>query len=435
MSDACFECEITTDCEATRSAYAEYALEFLSYGPNLPRIIEAADNDPECAAVQAHAAAVYLASEGAGGFERAGTYIARAQALEDQASPRERTFIRAVSAWQRRDYRLAETIIADLAATWPEDAVALKWGQYHCFNLGNQSGLYDLSVRLADVYPDQPFVHGMEAFGLEQTYRLEEAEDAGRRAVEIEKADPWAHHAVAHVMEMQGRVEEGLDWMLSLSPTWDDRGRFIQLHNWWHVALYHMDLEDPASALRVFDERLWNVHPGFSQEIVGAVSALWRLELRGVDVGDRWQPVVDLVRERPYEHLQPFLDLHYVYALARGGSGAEVTAFLQSMAADADTRPHETCQHVWRSVTLGIARGIAAHGQGRFGAAADHMGRVIRHTRLIGGSHAQRDVFIQTYIDALLKSGAHGTARPLIEERVRARPGVEITRRLLRAVA
>src|SRR3546814_20988907 len=76
-------------------------------------------------------------------------------------------------------------------------------------------------------------MHGMRAFALEEMNRLAEAEDAGRQAIELKRAEPWAHHAVAHVMETQGRCDEGLAFMTGLAETWADRNSFLLTHNWW----------------------------------------------------------------------------------------------------------------------------------------------------------------------------------------------------------
>ena len=83
---------------------------------------------------------------------------------------------------------------------------------------------------------------GMHAFGLEETGDYGRAEDAGRRAVDLQPLDCWAHHAVAHVIEMQGRAEDGIGWMIAREQHWSGGDNFFKVHNWWHRSLYHLDL-------------------------------------------------------------------------------------------------------------------------------------------------------------------------------------------------
>ena len=61
-------------------------------------------------------------------------------------------------------------------------------------------------------------------------------------------------------------------------------------HNWWHLALFLIDLDRGDEALALYDARVGRVE-GFSEDQINAVSLLARLELRGVDVGDRWADV------------------------------------------------------------------------------------------------------------------------------------------------
>jgi hypothetical protein len=60
------------------------------------------------------------------------------------------------------------------------------------------------------------------------------------------------------------------------------------------------------------------------QDQMGATSLLWRCELRNVPVADRWLDLCDAIAPRVKEHLHPFIDMHYAYALGRSGKQERV---------------------------------------------------------------------------------------------------------------
>src|SRR3546814_16677949 len=74
---------------------------------------------------------------------------------------------------------------------------------------------------------------------------------------------------------------------------WGRPGNAFAFHNWWHTALYHMDQGDTGRALAIYDT---GVRPAPSQlqlEMVDAVAFLWRMHLRGLEVGERWRDLAD----------------------------------------------------------------------------------------------------------------------------------------------
>ena len=400
---------VTNATPEAAAGYDAYVAEFLSYGAALRDLFDVADARPDCALINAHAAALHLAFEGAEGWMNAGPYLERMRRAAPAATAREQLFCAAVDVWSRKDFIGAGEKLDELTVRWPADLCAIKWGQYHAFNLGDQAGLLRFGERARIVHEQTPYARGMIAFALEQNHRLEEAEEEGYRATEIAIDDAWAHHAVAHVMETQGRAEDGERWLAHCAHTWDRKGVFIRDHNWWHAALFQLSLERCDAALAIFDDRLWGAWPEFPQEQIGAVSMLWRLELRGVDVGDRWTPIVDQARVRAGEHILPFHDLHYLYALARAGAPGEAAAFLASI--KRHTEQSETGavgvrdsaagdQNVWARVCAPCAEAILAFAQEDYESAATLLRAVDTDLHRIGGSHAQRHVFAETRIVA-----------------------------------
>ncbi|KAJ1361579.1 hypothetical protein KIN20_020862 [Parelaphostrongylus tenuis] len=75
------------------------------------------------------------------------------------------------------------------------------------------------------------------------------------KALNLNRFDAWATHAKAHVMEMQGRINEGIHFMESTVDDWRP-GWILAAHNYWHVALYYVEKGDYEVALTIFDNEI-----------------------------------------------------------------------------------------------------------------------------------------------------------------------------------
>ena len=140
--------------------------------------------------------------------------------------------------------------------------------------------------------PGYGYVLGMYAFGLEETALYSRAEDIGRRALDINRRDAWAVHAVTHVMEMQGRLRDGIDWLTSRESDWSVNNGFA-FHNWWHLALFHLEAGNFARVLELYDQRIRATPSQVPLEMIDATALLWRLELR---VGERRRALAETGR-------------------------------------------------------------------------------------------------------------------------------------------
>ena len=410
---------------ASVAALAQFATDFIGYGAGLGSYFGAANADPTAPLIQAYAGALHMALEAATGYEAAQPFLSRAMVHAGSGSDAEQRVTAAILDWSRGRADMAVRGLMAHVTQTPEDLLAAKWGQYLAFNLGDAGAMLKFAELTLPRHREVGAAHGMLAFGLEQTHELEAAEAAGRRALAIDRADAWAQHAVAHVLETQGRVDEGIGFLRDHSDTWSDRSVFMREHNWWHVALFHLDREEPQEALKIFDAHLWGEWQEFGQEQIGAVSMLWRLELRGVDVGARWVPIGQKIAARGPEHVWPFHDMHFVYGLARAGQRDALKTLMESMTRKAQT------SDVWRDVAYPLAQGLVAHAEGRMTESATLIARAMPRLQSIGGSHAQRDVIVQTWMDAAIRAGEHSAARAVLEERLEARPNIPVTTRLL----
>ena len=430
---------ITVQHAASVAALAGFVDGFLGYRPSILAVLAAAEHD-DSLIVQACAAALVLFSESPGGPARARAQLARATRAGLPASAREQQFAAAVAHWAAGDITQALALHEALALQQPRDLVSVKLGQYHAFNRGDSPTMLRLALHALPANADVPALHGMLAFGWEQCHRLDKAEAAARRALALQPDEPWAQHALAHVLLTDGRLAEGAAFMVQASAGWQGLTSFMRCHNWWHLALFLIELGDDDGALRLYDEQVWGVDTSYSQDQVGAVSLLARLALAGLDVGGRWQALAGHLAGRTADQVLPFLDLQYLYGLARAGR-PEADTLLANIERFAPLAPAQT-RRVWQQVAVPAARGLVAHARGLLDpaaadwpAAADALGLALPGLVGIGGSHAQRDLFQQIHVDALQRAGRLAAVQNLLQPQAHAQPQSQRLRRRLRAVA
>ncbi|HEY2872248.1 MAG TPA: tetratricopeptide repeat protein [Reyranella sp.] len=404
--------------------------EWLVFGKRFDRFRTAADKEERCALLPVLAANLALSTNSVDGHALGAKYLKRAQAMSKDIGPRERAWLDATQAWVDGNTDKSLAIHEKIVAEWPRDLLAGKLGQLHAFNLGDNEALLRIGEHLFAANPDTLFVRGMHAFGLEECNRLDEAEAQARHAIEMQRKDPWAHHALAHCLEARGRLLDGVAFLQSVADTWEDCNSFLYTHNWGHLALFLIDLDRADEALALFDRRVWGVYKDFSEDQTNAISLLARLELRGVNVGDRWADVASHLEGRLHDHFVPFLDLHYLYALARAGRQSAVTEMLASLE-DRGERAKPFEREAWADCAVPAAHGLAAHARGEHAEAARLLGQAMPHLRPIGGSISQRGLFSAIHLDALIRSGWNDAALKILQLDDRERPTVPSTKRAL----
>jgi tetratricopeptide (TPR) repeat protein len=349
---------------------------------------------------------------------------AREAGAERDVSDRERHHIEALGAWLEGDMRAALAHWESILLDHPLDMLAVKLSQFVHFYLGDSRQLRDSVARILPAWdtgvPGHANVFGMYAFGLEESGDYAEAERFGRLAVESDSADPWAVHAVAHVMEMQDRRRDGIAWLRDLEANWSGANNF-RFHLWWHLALCHLELGEHDEVLRLYDEEFRAEPSEEYLDICNATSMLWRLEERGVDVGRRWRELADISATRIGGHLLIFPDVHFVLALEAAGDSEKGEDMLRSLAA-AGGSTGVTQSRVVDTVGLAIADAIAAWYRRDYDGVIESLLPIRYGMSDLGGSHAQRDLFHQILIAATLRAPRPSLARALLAERVRLKP-------------
>jgi tetratricopeptide (TPR) repeat protein len=370
--------------------------------------------------------------------------VATARACLDQAraamarrpvSWREGMVAEALRHWLDGHPRRAAETLEAILSLHPGDALAAKLGHAIRFMLGDRlEMLAALSRSLPRVQSDHPlagYLHGCHAFALEESGHFAEAERAGRMAVELAPRDIWGRHAVAHVMEMQGRVDEGLAWLA------DGRHRAhannLRFHLSWHAALFRLERGETAEALRLYDDEVRAESTDDFRDIANGASLLARLEFEGIDVGGRWEELAVHAERRVSDGQLVFADLHYLLALLGAGRWESAGALAGGLATDA-LPGRAGGRAAPADVGVSVALGLMALKAGDHREAVRRLGAARRNLTVVGGSNAQRDVFEQAYIESLIGAGEHEQAATVLAARIARRGGSNryAAKRLLR---
>ena len=389
-------------------------------GDPLPLLQQAAEDSPGF--VMGHALTAYFGLVGANAEARAMAVSAYEAARGLPCNDREAGHLAAVGHMVAGEYRAAGRILEDVSIEHPRDALALQAGQLIDYLVGDSRMLRDRIARALPAWsegmPDYHAVLGLLAFGLEESGQYARAEAAGRKAVALEPTNGWAQHAVAHVLEMQGRPAAGVAWMRADTEAWS-RNSFFQVHNWWHLALFHLALGETGEVLSLYDGPIYGAASDMAFDMVDAASLLWRLRLKGVDVGDRWDVVADRFEAKAYGDYA-FEDMHAMMAFVGAGRRDAARALIEAQKA-AIAGPGDNSMFT-AEVGLPVVRGLWAFGEGRYGEAVELLREVRNRSARFGGSHAQRDAIDLTLIAAARLAGQRSLERALVTERAFALP-------------
>lgn len=336
------------------------------------------------------------------------------------ANDRERAHAAALAAWCDHDLEAATDLWEGIVLDHPQDSLALRLAHFTHFYSGDPRRMRDSMARILPLWSpehrDYGFLLGMYAFGLEESGEYAKAEDYGRRAVERNSADAWSIHSVAHVLEMTERMEEGIQWVSGLEESWSGVNNF-RFHLYWHRCLYHLERGEFETVLKLYDEQIVSdIDSNFYLDICNASSLLWRLEMFGIDVGNRWSRLLDVSRKHVEDTDLIFVSLHYLMALIAGGDAQAADRMITNIQ-QWSTLPG-TQARVCAESGLALARGLKLARAGHHREALEIMGPVRYRLDRIGGSRAQRDVFHMILLDVTKASRDALRARGLFAERL-----------------
>jgi tetratricopeptide (TPR) repeat protein len=339
------------------------------------------------------------------------------------ATQREMAFVYALGDWLQGRPSGAAARLQILLNANPRDALMMKMIHAIHFIMGRSNEMRASVEGVMDAWDDHPlrgYLLGCHAFTLEETGEYKRAETVGREGVTLAPDDAWGLHAVAHVFDMTGRAQQGLQFLDGREGAWAHCNNF-RYHVWWHRALMHLDLGEYDAALALYDADIRAEKTDDYRDISNAASLLSRLELDGIDVGDRWEELSELSESRAPDGCLAFADLHYMLALC-GGARDEAAAGLIARMQSAKTSLNEA-DRIISHPGVQVAQGLQAFANGEYTTAWRHLQAGQGDLQSVGGSHAQRDVFDRVTIEAALRGGQLDAAEAMLRDRMDRRGG------------
>ncbi|CAN7306558.1 MULTISPECIES: tetratricopeptide repeat protein [unclassified Caballeronia] len=369
--------------------------------------------------------------------------LAKAEKCAVHATHRERSHVAALAHWIDGDLDRALSVWEEILAAYPRDLLALRVHHNTAFWYGlPQRMLHEITKIMpswSNQRPGYSTLLACQAFALEECGQYDAAEKAGWSAIEADPGNLWATHALTHVMEMQGRREEGIAFLNQLEPHWETANNFKH-HLWWHRAMFHHERREFDQVLDLYDQRFRDISspllkavPDLYNDVLNATSMLFRLQLHGITAGNRWDELADLAEARIGDTLATLTLPHWMMVLVGAERWQAAERLLQGIN-DAGSLQRGERQQIIKDVALPVSRAVLFHGRQEYLASVQAMRPALHRLQRLGGSHAQRDVFEQLFVDAAMKSGQDDVLR-LYLDRARATHPVEPLNRIGYAMA
>jgi len=317
---------------------------------------------------------------------------------------------------------------------YPHDLVAQQAAMIMDGFLGRFRFVRDRTARAlplwASTMPGYGTILAFHGFGCEEAGDYARAEEESRAAAELEPYSFWPHHTVSHVMEMTGRPQDGLGWMVAREPFWSTPDNQTQVHIWWHKSLFHLELGQYDAALALYDGPILASLRPIAINLTNLSALLWRLDLLGVDVGERWRDLLTLWAGHTDNRILLFADLHAAMAELRSGqeplAEARLATMRQTAASELEAAP------LYRDVGIPLLEGMTAFHRGDYAQSVELLRPARFELWRIGGSHAQRDIIDWTLTEAALRGGMRDVSLSLAHERLGTRPRSAVNRDFLR---
>jgi tetratricopeptide (TPR) repeat protein len=416
----------------------EHALELLLTHRGNPsaEIERVLAEDPQCVFGHCLRAAIIVRADAIAARSTLAASVAAIEAACPNIDEPARRHAAAARAWLEGGPALALERYGSIVIDWPGDILALLVAHALDFRLGRRRMMRD---RIAQVLPEwnaampgYASVLAMYAFALEENGQYHRAEKMARRALALDPRHAGAIHVVVHVMEMQGRAREGLAFLAANEPAWVE-GSGFSVHLAWHRALLQLDADDLNAALATYDAQIANGRASEMSELADASALLWRLQLRNIEVSERWQRLADRWELQTLAGARPFYVVHAMMAFVAAGRAGAAARVLEALPRTDNNAASSALSE--DALAPLFCEALLAFSRSDYAACVDWLTRVRHIAHRCGGSLAQCDLIHLTFTEAALRARRARLARALVAERTAQKPASRLNRLLQRRLA
>ena len=350
----------------------------------------------------------------------------KARRLRDHASTREQGTIDVIALTIDGAGPQAMARLEAHIAEYPRDALALS-PALGVFGLLGFSGRIDhheaqlaLLQRLAPQWDEDWWFLTYLGWARIETGDVAAGAREVERALALNPHNAYAAHARAHGYFEAGDAEAGAAFIDAWLPGYDRKSQ-LHCHLSWHLALFELARGQPERARALYEDA---IRPAVSHapplfNLADAASFLWRWQIYGETppLDESWAEVMAHAKHYFPRAGIPFADVHAAFAEVVSGTEAGVAERITQLG-----ELHESGRLPQGAVIPTLCAGAAAFAREDYEAAADKLGAALPGLARLGGSHAQREVFEDTYIAACLRAGRHDKAAERLSARLKRRP-------------
>ena len=388
-----------------------------NYGPDL-KFQEAIELDEGFAL--AHGCLAYWYQQRALPEEAKKTMV-RAQGMTSGITRRERQLIETISLWIFGRGSDSIALIKEHLSEFPQERLLLRLA-HRLYMLGcsgagspNFPPEYLSLLQSVEAHCTEDWAFWAEyAFAHHETGQLDIAMELAQRSLDMNPSNAVACHSMTHVHFERGDASSGEDFLSSWLQGFDAPASSY-VHLSWHLALFEMAQGKYQETLDRYERY---IRPSVIADSMAALndsaSLLWRLQIYSdVPSPKPWDEVLKIAVPAAGGPGAAFRDAHA--ALAFAGSGdyeamGQMTSRLQDSAEKGDSFAKE--------VILPLIQGIEAFAKENYTESVRLMEPVFPQLVRIGGSHAQREVFEDTMLEAYIRAEQFEKAETMLYSRL-----------------